>query len=414
MKKIVLLAFFGFLLFGHASVFAENFNTSDLEGTWYLFDTTVDPSNTTSPVFWTYGEFVSNASGTVLSGSYFAPDGSEFTVIDGKMMIDKKGVMSGVATVDMGGGITATAMFPHGKLDGAKTNGSLVSLMTVAGAAVPNMGIGSFIKDGGTFMQADLEGEWHGQVTLIHSTLGPTSVYGIFNIDKDGNVISGSYSAPSGITVTVIPAGSELVMDGDGFVSGIVVLSIDDGSGSPETVFSIIARGKMDQKKRAASFVTLDVTDPNDPVNTLLSLTNINLVKNGGSFADTDLAGDWYTYSLVIEPSTPAVYWIRGQYRTDNSGNISNGFYKGPDGTVINTTGGAVSLDNEGEISGNINMEGGDAFIVNGKLDQGKTYGIFGTVDDTGWMNGMTTGVMIKETCKFPWATYLPAIINEE
>lgn len=181
---------------------------------------------------------------------------------------------------------------------------------------------------------------------------------------------------------------------------------------------SVIAQGKMDQKKRSASFVTRDFVDPTDPT-TLLSLTSVNLVKGGGSFAGTELAGAWYTYSFAMDYSDPdpnkwLIYWVRGQYQTDSSGNISNGYYVGPDGTKINATGGTMSLDNAGIISGNLTIEGGEALTVNGKLDQGKTYGIFGSVDDTGWMNGMTTGVMIKDTYKFPWATFRPAMKKQE
>lgn len=414
MKKIVLFAVVGLLLFGHVSVFAENFYTSDLEGTWYLFDTTVDPAAVppVPPVYWTYGEFESDASGNVVSGAYHDPLGNTYTVIGGQMMLDKKGVMSGTASVDMGRGITATAMFPHGKIDQAKTNGAYVSLMTVDGSTnPPSMGAGSFIKGGGTFTQADLEGEWHGQGTMIHLTQGAVPVSGIFNIDQDGNVTSGSYTAPNGFTSTVVPAGSKLVVDGDGLVSGTVNLLIQPGAIS---VVSLIAQAKMDQKKRSATFVTWDVTDPNDPINTLLSLTSVNLVKGGGSFAGTELSGAWYTYSLAMDysdsdPNNWLIYWVRGQYQTDSSGNISNGYYVGPDGNPINATGGTMSLDNAGEITGNLTIEGGEALTVNGKLDQGKTYGIFGSVDDIGWMSGMTTGVMIKDTYR---PAFLPAIIH--
>lgn len=399
------------------SVLAENFQPADLEGTWYQFDTTVDPS--IPAVYWTYGEFESDASGNIVSGAYYAPDGGSFSVTDGQMIIDNKGVMSGTATVALGPGITATAMFPHGKLDQAKTNGALLSLMTVDGSP-PSMGVGTFIKGGGIFAQADLEGEWHGQGTMIDLTEGAViPVSGIFNLDPAGNVTNGSYTAPNGIVATIVPAGSKLEVDGDGLVSGTVKLSVDfcPPPAAPCVVplVGVIARGKMDQKKRSANLVTRDFVDPTDPT-TLLSLTSITLVKGGGTFAATELAGAWHTYSLAMDYSdiaNPLIYWVRGQFHADNSGNISSGYYVGPDETVINAVGGTVFLDNHGVINGNIILdEEGQAVTmnVNGQLDQGKTYGIFGSIDATGYWNGMTTGVMIKDTYSFPWPMFLPAI----
>jgi hypothetical protein len=409
MKKVVLFAVVGLLLFGHASVFAENFQPSDMEGSGYLYDTTVDITNGT--VFWTYGEFETDASGNFLpGGSYYAPDGSEFDITGGQVMLDKKGVISGTTAVDMGGGAMATAMFLHGKLDQAKTNGSFVSLMTLDGNPDPiSMGVGSFIKGGGTFAQADLEGDWHSYSAIV-DVVGNRVFwgYGTFSVNAAGNVTAdpNSFHTPfAPATVT----GGNLTLDAEGKIGGNIGLTYENPPGTQVNAINIIAAGKMDQSKTTGTYVTHDLNTV--PPNDLLSLQTTYLVKAGGAFTSDVLVGDWYAYGLAIDPATPAVFPMRGQFHIDNSGNTTGSWFL-PDGTVIKATSGTMSIESEGVFTGDFALDTGDTLtIVNGKSDQGKTQGAFVAITTSGMM---FVGLNFKDTYKFPWATFRPAMMKQE
>ncbi|MEA3548818.1 MAG: hypothetical protein U9R66_14305 [Thermodesulfobacteriota bacterium] len=408
MKKVVLFAVVGLLLFGQVSVFAEDFNTSDMEGTWYLFDTTVNPA--TLDVYWTYGEMEADASGKILSGSYQDPLGNTFAVTDGNIMLDNKGVMSGTASVDMGPGVTATAIFPHGKIDQAKTNGAYVTLMTVDGSSdPPSMGAGFSIKGGGTFAKTDLEGDWHAYSAIIDVVAGQVFwVYGTFSVDAAGTVTADpdSYYTPFA-TATV--TGGTLTLDTDGKISGIINITYENPPGTEVNSSSVLAAGKMDQSKTTGTYVAHNLNA--DSLPDLLSLETTNLVKAGGAFTSDDNVGDWYTYGLAIDPVTPAVFWSRGQFHIDSSGNTTGSWFF-PDGTVIKNTGGTMSTDSKGVFTGDFTLDTGDTLTIrNGKSAEGKTQGALVSTTTSGMM---FVGVNIKDTYTFPWSSFLPAIMNHE
>ena len=409
MKKIVLFAVVSLLLFGKVSVFAEDFNTSDMEGTWYLFDTTVNPA--IPAVYWTYGEMEADASGKLLSGFYQDPEGNTYTVTDGHMMLDSKGVMTGTASVDMGGGATATAIFPHGKIDQAKTNGAYVTLMTVDGSSdPPSMGAGFSFKGGGTFAQTDLEGEWHAYSAMIDVVAGQVFwVYGTFSVDAAGNVTAdpNSYHNPFGAPATV--TGGTLTLDPEGKIGGNINITYENPPGTIVNSISMIAAGKMDQSKTTGTYVAHDLDA--DSLPDLLSLETTNLVKAGGAFTSEDNVGDWYAYGLGIDPATQQVFWSRGLFHIDSSGKTTGSWFL-PDGTVIKNTGGTMSIDSKGVFTGDFALDTGDTLtIVNGKSDQGKTQGAFASITSSSMM---FVGVNIKDTYTFPWSSFLPAIMNHE
>ena len=76
------------------------------------------------------------------------------------------------------------------------------------------------------------------------------------------------------------------------------------------------------------------------------------------NFNISDLAGTWHAY--IMETNQAAgTYWIYGSFTIDSSGNITGGTYKAPDGTTVAVTGGQVSLDNNGVMTGALTAEGG-------------------------------------------------------
>jgi hypothetical protein len=47
------------------------------------------------------------------------------------------------------------------------------------------------------------------------------------------------------------------------------------------------------------------------------------------------MGGNWYIYSIEVNPVMPAVYWVRGYFEVDDAGNITAGTYYAPDGSTV-------------------------------------------------------------------------------
>ena len=92
------------------------------------------------------------------------------------------------------------------------------------------------------------------------------------------------------------------------------------------------------------------------------------------TFQTSDFEGNWYVYSIEVNPTMPAVYWIRGSVNMDESGNLT-GTYYAPDGSSVALSSAQVALDHKGIISGFFTAEGVTTTVVHGKMDQSKTFG---------------------------------------
>jgi len=147
-----------------------------------------------------------------------------------------------------------------------------------------------------------------------------------------------------------------LSLDSAGIITGNLALS----TGQTPT----IVHGKIDQGKTRGVFVGIETTDD--------SMFLAHLVKAGGTFKQSDGAGNWYVYGLNIIPSIPAVGWAYGQAHTDASGNLT-GSYTLPTGDSVTGTG-VSSVDSAGVVTSNIALSTGDTSISpSTKMDQGKT-----------------------------------------
>ncbi len=58
----------------------------------------------------------------------------------------------------------------------------------------------------------------------------------------------------------------------------------------------------------------------------------LNTAVFAQTFQNSDFTGNWHAYSIEVDPSIPAVYWIRGNFDVNESGNVT-GTYYGPDGS---------------------------------------------------------------------------------
>jgi hypothetical protein len=48
----------------------------------------------------------------------------------------------------------------------------------------------------------------------------------------------------------------------------------------------------------------------------------------------SDFEGSWYVYSIVVDSTMPAVYWIRGSVNIDELGNLTGTYYSPDDSSV--------------------------------------------------------------------------------
>jgi hypothetical protein len=352
-KRILSGLIAAFLVTLAVPTFAQSFSTSDLEGTWIGYDISVNPA--IPAVFWLRGTATMDATGKFIEASYTAPDGTIIKATGGRLALDRKGVISGSFTLDTGD----TATVVHGKLDQSKTQAAFVSVATDS-----SMDIGYFFKSGGNFLASDLEGTWYGYQTIIDATTGAVFwVYGTYDVDVSGSV-TGSFTGPDGSIVTV--DSGTLSLDGDGILSGNLALS------NGRSI--IIAHGKIDQSKTTGIFVS---TEPDG------SMSLGQLVKAGGTFKQSDGAGNWYVYGLSIDPSIPAVFWVYGDdARVDASGKFT-GSFTAPTGDTIGGTG-TASIDSNGVITGNFSFDTGDTGVSSLKLDQGKTINVGVSVTTSG------------------------------
>lgn len=419
MKKGVLLAVVGLLLSGHGVLAAQAFLPSDVEGDWYMFTTDVNPADPS--VYWTQGLFEVDNTGQVVSGEYSDPQGNIYPVTSGRLQLDQAGVMSGSATIDMGGGNTATAVFPHGKLDQAKTKAAFVTMMSPASTpddpADDSMSVGMGIKGGGTFSQADLAGTWYAYSTVIDLLNNMVFwAYGTFTADEAGSVTpeAASYRNPMGLSADV--TGGSLTLDTDGIMGGTLGLTYELPPGNTVNMTSVLAGGKLDQSKSSGVFVAHDFNTgfEGDPAN-LISLEMTYLVKaTDDEFNLGKVFGDRYAYGLGIvtqPPAEAAVYWMRGRFQIDSTGKTT-GTWIFPNGDTLATTGGMLNVDPQGVITGRFPLANGDFLnIVNGKSDQSLTQGAFVSATDSGML---FIGVDIKNTYRFPWSAYLPAFMPKD
>jgi hypothetical protein len=57
---------------------------------------------------------------------------------------------------------------------------------------------------------------------------------------------------------------------------------------------------------------------------TTFALIASNLVF-AANFSSSDIAGEWYAYSIEINPNQQAVYWVRGKFEVEDSGMLTAG-----------------------------------------------------------------------------------------
>jgi hypothetical protein len=221
------------------------------------------------------------------------------------------------------------------------------------------------------FKTSDLQGNWHAFGTEINPNIPAVYwLYGDIDIDASGNITSGIYYLPDDSSVEL--TSGQLAVDPQGIITG----SFEAGATQSATVVN----GKIDQGKTMGASVIIG-TDG--------SMDFTTMIKGGGAFTSTDLQSRWYAYVTIIDATTGAVYWAYGILSIDGSGKIT-GTFDGADGSTLSVTSGAAAIDSEGMITGSFKLSSGlTVLISHGKMDQGKTFGVFVGVTPDGSMGNV-------------------------
>jgi hypothetical protein len=225
------------------------------------------------------------------------------------------------------------------------------------------------------FKKSDMGGNWY--IYSIEVDPAIPAVYwvrGYFEVDDAGNITGGTYYAPDGTTVNL--SSGQIALNSQGIISGGL-----NAQGEMATVVN----GKLDQSKTMGTAVLLGSDQTMDIV---------TFIKEGGTFATSDLEGNWYIFVTIIDASTGAVFWIRGEYVCDASGIFTTGYMTGPDGSTLTLDSGTLSVNSSGIVTGKVVLTNGQQFsITQGKIDQGKTRSVGVSIEPDG---SMSVAYMVK------------------
>lgn len=218
------------------------------------------------------------------------------------------------------------------------------------------------------FATSDLEGIWF--VNNIQSSGNPEGqddgewVVNILSVASDGSCIGNWYS--SGNSSGTIDAGSSLELDSSyGWITGRLI------SGSSLIDLEI---GQMSfDKNTATAIATIDAQDPSGGKLT----SGVFLRAGGSSFINQDLKGTWAVYLTEVYSETN-MYWLYGEITLDQSGNLVNGNWNGPNGQAGIFTEGQMTITEAGSLAGSLTTSTGyTSTIKKGLLSLSKNHASF-------------------------------------
>jgi hypothetical protein len=210
------------------------YQTTDMAGDWRFYAIEIDPN--LPGLYWIYGDATVGADGSISSGTYKGPDGTEISVTGGQFALTAEGKVSASFQFDDG----ASSQVSDGMVDKLKTMGLFVDIDNTG-----RLGYDIALKKGGSYQPSDLAGNWK----LYNFTIDVANelaywVYGTGSIDSDGN-LTGSYIAPDDSEFTISDGQASLSTSGD--LSGSFTV---DG-----VAIETIQSGFMDQNKSIIVYV---------------------------------------------------------------------------------------------------------------------------------------------------------------
>ena len=262
-----------------------------------------------------------------------------------------------------------------------KNLATLKAIISIIGWLVVSMPTAAFAG----FSTADLSGTWHiFTFADLTSANDPDAARGTLTINANGTVAGGSFIDSSGANVNA--TGGTLSLNSKGILSGTVTLS---------TGTLTISEGKLDRGKNMLTFVGSDSGT---------SRIFGNGIKAGGTFATADLAGIWHVFTFNDHPSSNDPSWTRGTISVNSSGTLTGGSLTDDTGAVAAVTGGSLSLDGSGVLTGSVTLSAGitvTVIISQGKANAGKTIAPLVGFDSQGYF---FQGVAIKAVGAFSTA----------
>lgn len=237
----------------------------------------------------------------------------------------------------------------------------LAALSLVFALGMTGCGGGGGGGDGGgstpEFTVSDVEGNWTAKAISFALTGNPSgdgTFIGGINFDASGNVFEGYFEDSSGLQLPI--SSGAVSMQDNGEFNGTI-------EAAGQFVFDVYS-GKMAPSKEIIVW-----TD------TSTDIGSIDLgvaVKEGGTFATSDLQGKWYLFgpSVGADLGSPeGTIW--GAFELDENGSVTDANISTSDGLSFSATGGAIAINSEGELNGTITASfGGQNFIVS--VDSGK------------------------------------------
>jgi len=320
------------------------FITSDLAGTWYMYGTNgasvgVPPAGSIDAGNFR-GKLFLDALGQVpITGSSFTRSTNQSVSFTGGVIgMDSSGAVSGSATTSLG----VYFYFDSGKMDSSKN-----ILSFVVHTSSNEYYLVTAIRAMGGFSSLDLAATWY--------VFGAGGDYGQITVSDASNGIRATIASPGG--------GGFFAIDGNGLVNDTYsgTSYVNTGSGA-----LYLKQGKINMAKDVMTFVA--GTDPT-------TYDMVAAIRAGGTFTPADLSGTWsVSGSSINAADSTQKATLSGTLTLDSSGKVTGGSYTRSDtGGKITFTGGTVSIDATGVLSGNATTDaGGNITFASGKMNAAK------------------------------------------
>jgi hypothetical protein len=307
---------------------SDDFSISDFAGTW----NTLGVSAGGYAEGLTSATVLISATGQVTGGTYSHSSGTTASLTGGSLSMDDKGSFTGTVNTNLGVNLYLT-----GKMNPNKTFASFIDYTNYY-----EYDLVTVMKSQGTYNQTDLAGTWYSYGISSGGAYEGTT-RGTFTVNTYG-AVSGTTTHSDGSTISI--TGGTLAVNSAGVFNGN--LSTNAG-------LSINAAGLIEPSKEHASAICQTTLGEKDL---------IVLVKSGGSFTTSDLAGTWY-FHMANESGV-----FHGTAILNSSGQVTGGSYSsvslGISNVVLN--GGSLSINSSGVLSGSVRAA--DGMVVT--LSQGK------------------------------------------
>lgn len=391
---------FSYLLFFTLSsshpAHAVAFSSPDLAGEWsgYFLESTGGSS------YWIYGEMTVDQAGIVTGGSWTAASRTTGTFVGGSLSLDRGGVLTGTLRTHETGssyGSFQEMTLVHGKMDQGK---DLVQGVVLKDNG--NMDLVTLVRKGtASFAASDIDGDWF---AFLHNTDAGGAADHLsvdMTIQQDGTLADTTWeSSLTGVT---------------GALSGTFALDTDTGAVSWNLLSSHFDAGdsiiRSTLVSQSAQLTASKSVFAGVNVRENSGFMDFSLyIKAGGAvYQTTDLQGTWAGY--FVEILDGLVYWIYGAITVDGDGNITGGRWEAVSGTTGTFTGGNVSLDPEGKLSGTLSSSDNRVMTVqSGYMDAGKSIITAVTAKDNGASDLVC---LLKMEPDFFWPMFLPSITSK-